>query len=146
MSRTTVRKVLRHLEERRIVGGKGPAKSILRVPEALDRFPDVETVSAVAQCTGRVIAVGTTTVRALETMAIGQRQLRAGSEVSRLFIRPGFEFKIVDGMFTNFHLPGTTMMMMLAAMVGRERLLAAYSDAVSEGYRFLSFGDSMLIL
>jgi S-adenosylmethionine:tRNA ribosyltransferase-isomerase len=111
---------------------------VLQVPE--------ETVAAVTSCTGRVIAVGTTTVRTLETMAIGKRQLRAGSEVSRLFIRPGFEFKIVDGMFTNFHLPGTTMMMMLAGMVGRERLLAAYAEAVHEEYRFLSFGDSMLIL
>jgi S-adenosylmethionine:tRNA ribosyltransferase-isomerase len=110
----------------------------LTVPEA--------TADAVAACPGRVIAIGTTTVRTLETMATGPRRLRTGSESSQLFIRPGFEFKVIDGMFTNFHLPGTTMLVMLAALVGRENLLRAYAEAVAERYRFLSFGDSMLIL
>ncbi len=105
-----------------------------------------ETAEAVARCKGRIIAVGTTTTRTLETFAKGRRQLNAGRQTSKLFIRPGFEWQIVDGMFTNFHLPKTTMLMMLSALVGRERLLAAYEEAVEEEYRFLSFGDSMLVI
>jgi S-adenosylmethionine:tRNA ribosyltransferase-isomerase len=104
------------------------------------------TAHKIESCQGRVIAVGTTTVRTLETFAIGKRQVRAGQTVSKLFIRPGFEFQIIDGMFTNFHLPGTTMMLMISALAGRESVLAAYDEAVSLKYRFLSFGDSMLII
>lgn len=105
-----------------------------------------ETAEAVARCRGRIVAVGTTSVRTVETFAQGPRRLSTGRRVSRLFIRPGYRWQIVDGMFTNFHLPRTTMLMMLSAMVGRERLLAAYDEAIQEGYRFLSFGDSMLVL
>lgn len=104
------------------------------------------TVEAVAGCRGRIVAVGTTTVRTLESFAVGPRRLASGKRESRLFIRPGYEFQIVDGMFTNFHMPRTSMLVMLAAMVGRERLFAAYHEAVAREYRFLSFGDSMLIL
>lgn len=105
-----------------------------------------ETKQAIENCSGRVVAVGTTTVRTLETFASGKRQLESGSGVSKLFIKPGYEFKVVDGMLTNFHLPRTTMLLMLSAMVGRERLFRAYEVALNEGYRFLSFGDAMLIL
>lgn len=105
-----------------------------------------ETVDAVAACEGRVVAVGTTTVRTLETFALGRRALRTGVEESRLFIRPGFRFQIVDGMFTNFHMPRTTMLMMISAMAGRESVMKAYEVALQSDYRFLSFGDSMLIL
>lgn len=105
-----------------------------------------ETAEAVARCQGRVVAVGTTSVRTLETFAEGPRRLGTGRRVSKLFIRPGYDWKIVDGMFTNFHLPKTTMLMMLSALVGRERLLDSYVEAVREEYRFLSFGDSMLVL
>ncbi len=104
------------------------------------------TAQAIASAEGRIIAVGTTAVRTLESLAIGPRRVRSGEMETRLFIRPGYEFQIVDGMFTNFHLPGTTMMLMISAMAGRERVLDAYRDAVRERYRFLSFGDSMLIL
>lgn len=104
------------------------------------------TAEAVAACPGRVVAVGTTTVRTLESFAIGPRRLEPGTMESRLFIRPGYAFRIVDGMFTNFHMPRTSMLVMLAAMVGRERLFAAYQEALAREYRFLSFGDSMLIL
>lgn len=107
--------------------------------------PDA-TAQVMASCKGRVIAVGTTSVRTLETFACGKRALRAGSTTSTLFIRPGFDFQIVDGMFTNFHMPRTTMLVMLAAFAGREYVMAAYEEAISERYRFLSFGDSMLIL
>jgi len=105
-----------------------------------------ETVAAVESCRGRIIAVGTTTVRTLESFSSGIRQLRSGEMETRLFIRPGYEFKVVDGMFTNFHLPRTTMLMMISAMASRDRVLDAYSEALQCGYRFLSFGDSMLIL
>lgn len=95
---------------------------------------------------GRIIAVGTTTVRTLETLAVGTKRVVAGTRDTRLFIRPGFQFQVIDGMFTNFHLPGTTMLVMISALVGREVLLSAYEEAVKEQYRFLSFGDSMLVV
>jgi S-adenosylmethionine:tRNA ribosyltransferase-isomerase len=105
-----------------------------------------ETVEAVAKCEGRVIAVGTTAVRTLESFAVGPRSLIQGEKVTSIFIRPGYKFNIIDGMFTNFHMPRTTMLIMLSALVDREALLAAYREALTQGYRFLSFGDSMLIL
>ena len=105
-----------------------------------------ETVAAVKNCKGRVIAVGTTSVRTLESFAIGPRELASGTKTASLFIRAGFRFQIVDGMFTNFHMPRTTMLIMLAAFAGRENVMHAYQAALKERYRFLSFGDSMLIL
>lgn len=109
------------------------------------RIPD-ETAKAISAAKGRVIAVGTTVVRTLETFATGPRQVAASEGESRLFIQPGFKFQVVDGMFTNFHLPRTTMLLMISALAGSELIRAAYSHAVNERYRFLSFGDSMLIL
>jgi S-adenosylmethionine:tRNA ribosyltransferase-isomerase len=90
----------------------------------------------------RVVAVGTTTVRALESWAASGRS--AGW--TDLFILPGFEFKLVDGLLTNFHLPRSTLLMLVSALAGRERVLAAYAEAVREGYRFYSFGDAMLVV
>lgn len=104
------------------------------------------TADAVAACSGRIIAVGTTSVRTLETFAVGRRSLRTGSEESRLFITPGYHWQIIDGMFTNFHMPRTTMMAMISALATRDSVMAAYQEAVNLRYRFLSFGDSMLIL
>ncbi len=91
----------------------------------------------------RVIAVGTTTVRALEGLLGGSGVLRG--EVS-LFIRPGHRFTVVDGMITNFHLPRSTLLMLVSAFAGQGRVLAAYREAVARGYRFYSYGDAMLIL
>jgi S-adenosylmethionine:tRNA ribosyltransferase-isomerase len=105
-----------------------------------------ETAEKIRTTKGRIIAVGTTTVRTLETFAVGPRQVEHGQRDSRLFIRPGFTFNVVDGMFTNFHLPKTTMLLMISALMGRTRILSAYQAAVTERYRFLSFGDSMLLL
>jgi S-adenosylmethionine:tRNA ribosyltransferase-isomerase len=105
-----------------------------------------DTADKVAACPGRVIAVGTTTVRTLESHASGPRKVETGSQLTRIFIRPGYRFQVVDGMFTNFHLPRTTMLVMLSAIVGRDRLMSAYAEAIQQNYRFLSFGDSMLIL
>jgi S-adenosylmethionine:tRNA ribosyltransferase-isomerase len=92
----------------------------------------------------RVIAVGTTSVRVLESAARDGR-LAAGSGWTDIFITPGYRFDMVDGMITNFHLPESTLLMLVSAFLGRERALWAYGQAVREGYRFFSFGDAMLI-
>jgi S-adenosylmethionine:tRNA ribosyltransferase-isomerase len=104
-----------------------------------------ETVDAVRITQGRVIAVGTTSVRALESSSIAPRMLRAGEGCSSLFIKPGYEFKTADAMITNFHMPRTTMLFMVAALCGKEQLMNAYKTALEERYRFLSFGDTMLV-
>lgn len=105
-----------------------------------------ETAEAVRRTTGRIVAVGTTSVRTLESMAIGPRELRPGSTETRLFIRPGYKFLVVDGIVTNFHMPKTTMLLMISAFVGANPLRMAYEHAVAQRYRFLSFGDAMLAL
>jgi len=97
--------------------------------------------------------VGTTVVRALESAALQQQTdvESAGSIAApwsgdtRLFIRPGFRFRVVDGMVTNFHLPESTLLMLVCAFAGRERVLAAYAHAVGRGYRFFSYGDAMFL-
>lgn len=94
----------------------------------------------------RVIAVGTTTVRCLEAAACPTGGLAAGAGSTDLFIYPGYVFKIVDAIITNFHLPYSTLLMMVAAFAGREKILRAYQEAVCLKYRFYSFGDAMLIL
>ena len=95
----------------------------------------------------RVIAVGTTTVRTLEHLAaLHNERIEPGSGETRLFILPGYEFRVVGGLLTNFHLPGTTLLMLVAAFAGRALILAAYEHAVRERYRFYSYGDCMLIL
>jgi S-adenosylmethionine:tRNA ribosyltransferase-isomerase len=94
---------------------------------------------------GRVVAVGTTVVRALEAAA-GDEGVRAGAGRTDLFIRPGHRFRVVDGLLTNFHLPRSTLLMLVSAFAGRERVLAAYREAIEAGYRFYSYGDAMLAL
>lgn len=94
---------------------------------------------------GRVVAVGTTSVRALESAADAQGQVQAGEGETRIFITPGFSFRVADLLFTNFHLPESTLMMLVGAFGGRERVLAAYRHAVMSRYRFFSYGDAMLI-
>lgn len=105
---------------------------------------------------GRVIAVGTTSVRTLESAAQGaildtrtsntEYRISAFSGPTSLYILPGYQFKIVDAMITNFHLPKSTLIMLVSAFAGRERILSAYETAIQEGYRFYSFGDAMFIL
>jgi S-adenosylmethionine:tRNA ribosyltransferase-isomerase len=95
---------------------------------------------------GRVIAVGTTVVRALESAALEMRdQPGSWSGETRLFISPGFRFQAIDGLLTNFHLPESTLLMLVCALAGRERVLAAYAHAVRSRYRFFSYGDAMLV-
>lgn len=104
----------------------------------------VDAVSAARERGGRVVAVGTTAVRALETAAAdGALAPFAGD--SRLFIYPGYEFRVVDAMITNFHLPGSTLLMLVSAFAGRENVLDAYRHAVEQEYRFFSYGDAMFI-
>jgi len=91
---------------------------------------------------GRVVAIGTTSVRALESAAL-DGQLNAGSGETRLFITPGYQFQIVDALLTNFHLPQSTLLMLVCAFAGHTRVLDAYAHAVREGYRFFSYGDAM---
>lgn len=93
---------------------------------------------------GRVVAVGTTTVRALETAAAGGAIAPYQGE-TEIFIFPGYRFRAVDALITNFHLPETTLLMLVCAFAGRDRVLAAYRHAVKEGYRFFSYGDAMLV-
>jgi S-adenosylmethionine:tRNA ribosyltransferase-isomerase len=92
----------------------------------------------------RVIAVGTTSVRVLET--VGKRGLRAYLGDTNLFIYPGFQYRVVDGMVTNFHLPKSSLLMLVSAFAGKEKIDRAYAEAVAQRYRFFSFGDAMLIL
>lgn len=107
-----------------------------------------ETLEAIARARergGRVIAAGTTVVRALEGNVAEHGRLVAGEGATSLFITPGFRFAVVDAMITNFHLPQSTLLVLVSAFAGRERMLAAYDEAVARRYRFFSFGDAMLI-
>ncbi len=109
----------------------------------------VETVRRARGAGAQVVAVGTTTVRALETATIQaepEEIVRPFEGPTELFILPGFEFRAVDAMLTNFHLPRSTLLMMVSAFASREQILEAYEIAIVEGYRFYSFGDAMLIL
>ena len=94
---------------------------------------------------GRIIAVGTTSTRALETAAVGG-QVQARHGTTGLFIKPGYEFKMVDAMITNFHLPKSTLLALVAAFAGLENILGAYGHAIEKRYRFYSYGDAMLII
>lgn len=114
---------------------------LVDIPEA------TATAIQEAKAQGRpVVAVGTTSARALEGMFQRCGRLEAFKGETDIFIYPGFEFKVVDHLITNFHLPGSTLLMLTAALAGRETMLAAYAQAVAQGYRFFSYGDAMLIL
>jgi S-adenosylmethionine:tRNA ribosyltransferase-isomerase len=126
----------------------------IRVADAADHVVHEErydlphaTAAAVAAARargGRVVAVGTTSARVLETMAAGGGLVRAGSGITRLFLRPGVGLRVIDGLVTNFHQPRSSLLLLVAAVVGRERWRPAYEHALATGYRFLSFGDCML--
>jgi S-adenosylmethionine:tRNA ribosyltransferase-isomerase len=110
------------------------------IPPAL-----VEAVQRCRAAGGRVMAVGTTSLRALEGAAAADGRLRAGSGETNLFVVPGFRFQVVDRLFTNFHLPRSTLLMLVSAFGGHELLMDAYRHAVQQRYRFFSYGDCMLI-
>ncbi|HET9209083.1 MAG TPA: tRNA preQ1(34) S-adenosylmethionine ribosyltransferase-isomerase QueA, partial [Thermoanaerobaculia bacterium] len=105
-----------------------------------------EAIRRAREAGRRIVAVGTTVVRTLEGAALaGNGEVRTGSGSTDLFIAPGFRFQVVDALLTNFHLPRSTLLMLVSAFAGRERVLAAYAEAVREGYRFYSYGDAMLL-
>ena len=107
---------------------------------------EAEKINGAKREGGRVICVGTTSCRALESAAGEDGILKAGSGWTDIFIYPGYRFKILDCLVTNFHLPESTLVMLVSALAGRERVLHAYREAVREQYRFFSFGDAMLII
>ena len=95
---------------------------------------------------GRIVAVGTTTTRVLETCAGEDGRVHPKQGETDLFVRPGYRFRVIDALLTNFHLPRSSLLLLVAAFAGRERVLDAYAEAISKGYRFYSYGDAMLIL
>lgn len=106
------------------------------------------TVDAVARCRargGRVVAVGTTSLRALESSLDADEQLISGSGATELFVTPGYRFAVVDVLLTNFHLPRSTLLMLVAAFCGQERMFELYREAIEREYRFYSYGDAMLL-
>ena len=109
------------------------------IPEAT-----AEAVAAARRSGGRVVAVGTTVVRTLETAASTDGLVTAGAGRTRLYIRPGYRFRVVDRLITNFHLPRSTLLMLVCAFAGRRRTLDAYRQAIRSGFRFTSYGDAML--
>lgn len=109
-------------------------------PEAADRL------NAVRAAGGRIIAVGTTSLRLLESATGEDRVIRPFADETRIFITPGYRFRAIDGLMTNFHLPRSTLFMLVSALMGRERMQEAYAHAIAERYRFYSYGDSSLLL
>ena len=103
-------------------------------------------INRVKKAGGRIISVGTTSARTLEAAADERGNLSGASGWTDIFIYPGYQFKIIDGLITNFHLPESTLLMLVSALAGRENTLHAYAKAVEEKYRFFSFGDAMLIV
>lgn len=105
-----------------------------------------ETAQAISSAKGRIISVGTTTARALESAAVGKREVAAVDAETSLFITPGYEFKILDGLITNFHMPKSTLLILVSAFTSRDKIMKAYEEAKKQKYRFFSFGDAMLII
>ncbi len=110
-----------------------------------ERYHIPETTAELASSGRPVVAIGTTVVRALESAAIAERRVAAGAGETRLFIRPGYDFRAVDALVTNFHLPESTLLMLVCALAGYERTMRAYRHAVESGFRFYSYGDAMLV-
>ena len=106
---------------------------------------EAEKINSTKREGGRVICVGTTSCRTIESASDENGVLKAGSGWTDIFIYPGYQFKILDCLITNFHLPESTLVMLVSALAGREHVLAAYEEAVKERYRFFSFGDAMFI-
>ena len=122
-------------------GQRAFALSVGQMPDAV-----ADRINAVRAAGGRCICVGTTSVRTLESAAGEDNIVRAGSGDTGIFITPGYRFRATDALITNFHLPQSTLLMLISALMGREEALRVYNIAVEEKYRFFSFGDAMLIL
>ena len=111
----------------------------------LVRPEDAEKINKTKQNGGRIISVGTTSTRVLESIANEQGLVREVEGDTNIFIYPGYKFKCVDALITNFHLPESTLLMLVSALAGKDYIMNAYEEAVKEKYRFFSFGDSMFI-
>lgn len=105
----------------------------------------VDIINKTKERGNKIIAVGTTSCRTLESIADKDGKVKPGSGWTDIFIYPGFVFRVIDGLITNFHLPKSTLIMLVSAFAGREKTLKAYDTAVKERYRFFSFGDAMFI-
>jgi S-adenosylmethionine:tRNA ribosyltransferase-isomerase len=103
-----------------------------------------QRINAAKSAGRKIIAVGTTTTRALESAGTPYGKLQAGRHRTSLFIYPGYRFRVIDGLITNFHLPRSTLLLLVSAFAGRELILKAYAEAVAQRYRFYSYGDAML--
>jgi len=103
-------------------------------------------IAATKAAGGRVIPVGTTALRLIETAATGPGQISEWTGKTDIFITPGFRFQLTDGLMTNFHLPKSTLMMLVSALMGRARIMAIYDHAIAQEYRFFSYGDASLLL
>lgn len=104
-----------------------------------------EKINRTRAAGGRIICVGTTSCRTVESAADGQGRVRPGCDNTEIFIYPGYRFKVLDALITNFHLPESTLVMLVSALAGREHVLEAYQEAIRERYRFFSFGDAMFV-
>jgi S-adenosylmethionine:tRNA ribosyltransferase-isomerase len=129
----------------RPVEADDPADHVMHSERYSISVETAEAVNATRDHGGRVWAVGTTAVRTLEAAAGSDGRVRPGSGETRLFLRPPARLQVVDGLITNFHLPRSTLLMLVASLAGYERTMAAYAEAVREGYRFYSYGDAMAI-
>ena len=105
-----------------------------------------DRLNAARAAGGRLIAVGTTSLRLLESAVGEDGVIRPFADETRIFITPGYRFRAIDGLMTNFHLPKSTLFMLVSALMGTERMQAAYAHAIGQGYRFYSYGDSSLLL
>jgi len=130
----------RPLREADLARGRLPAERF-ELPEAT-----AAAIAAARARGGRVVAVGTTTTRVLEACAQGDGRVAPGGGETELFVRPGHRFRAVDALLTNFHLPRSSLLLLVAAFAGRETVLDAYREAIALEYRFYSYGDAMLIL
>lgn len=110
-----------------------------------ERYSIPPSSAALIESGRPIVAIGTTVVRALESAAIGTHKVRAGQGRTSIFISPGYDFQIVDHLLTNFHLPSSTLLMLVCAFAGYERVMNSYKHAVQDGYRFYSYGDAMLL-
>ena len=134
------------LDTFRIVDEDDPQKHVIHTEYYTVPQRTVDAIAETRERSGRVVAVGTTSVRTLESASTDDGVLQARSGWTNIFITPGYYFKMVDALITNFHLPESTLVMLVSAFYSREGTLAAYEEAVREKYRFFSFGDAMLLL
>lgn len=109
-------------------------------------FINKATAEKINSCKGRIICVGTTTARALESAAVEKHRIKPMCDETRLFITPGYDLKIIDALVTNFHMPRSTLLILISAFAGRDKIMKAYHEAIEHRYRMLSFGDAMLII